>query len=474
MHISTWQHNRDNSVKSSDESTGLKSLRLFGLDVTHAGTQTTLDWICQRLDAHLPTRIAFLNAHCVNVAAKDAVYREALSDATAVLPDGAGIALASWLKGERLEANLNGTDIVPALCQRLAASGHSVFMLGGRHGVAERAAKELVRACPGLRIVGTQDGYFEPDAEAGLVRRINASGAAVLLVAMGVPLQDAWLARLAPQLSPTVLLGVGALFDFLSGGVSRAPESLRSMGLEWCWRLLQEPSRLWRRYLLGNPAFILRATREALRTTASTRPRLDAFFKRTVDLVGAAAGLLIAGPILLVAAAIVRATSPGPAFLRQTRIGEDGVPFTMFKVRSMYRDADDRRAELLKMNTHGASGLTFKLQRDPRITPIGRLIRKTSIDELPQLWNILKGDMSLVGPRPQLPGEVARYKPAHFRRLAGKPGITCLWQISGRADIAFEQQFELDMEYLRTRNVFVDIGILLRTIPAVLSARGAY
>jgi lipopolysaccharide/colanic/teichoic acid biosynthesis glycosyltransferase len=146
----------------------------------------------------------------------------------------------------------------------------------------------------------------------------------------------------------------------------------------------------------------------------------------------------------------------------------------MFKLRSMYIDAAARREALVTANHHGADGLTFKLKRDPRITPVGRLLRRSSIDELPQLWNVLVGEMSLVGPRPQLPGEVARYQPVHYHRLAGKPGMTCLWQISGRADLPFEKQVTLDIDYLRTRSLWADLRILLLTVPAVLGARGAY
>jgi len=474
MHLTYPEYSRLAPAQWSSRSVPLPSLTLFGLGVVNTTARHALDWICDRIAAGQPTRVAFLNAHCANQAAHDTSYREALASTDALLPDGAGISLAVRIRRRRLAANLNGTDLIPALCQRLATSGHSVFLLGGRPGVARDAATALQRQCPGLAVAGTHDGFFTDIEEAELVREINESGAAVLLVAMGVPKQDTWLARMAPRLHPTVSFGVGGLFDFLSGRIPRAPKLLRGLGLEWIWRLYQEPSRMWRRYVLGNPVFVARAVGDVVLDIANSMPRSDALIKRALDIAGAAAGLLAAGPVLLGAAAIVRLTSPGPAFLRQTRIGEDGIPFTMFKLRSMYLDAEARRAALVNENTHGEEGLTFKLKRDPRITPIGRLIRKSSIDELPQLWNILKGDMSLVGPRPQLPGEVARYQPTHFRRLAGKPGLTCLWQISGRADIAFEQQFEMDIDYLQKRNVFVDLGILLRTVPAVLTARGAY
>lgn len=448
--------------------------RLLGFDVMDAEAPAAIAWLSARVEAGEATRVAFLNAHCANVAARDADYRAALHSADAVLPDGSGLALAARMAGGRITANLNGTDLVPALCARLAETGRSVFLLGGRPGVAEAAGAALRRACPELIVAGTHHGYFGAEGEAQLVRTINASGADVLLVAMGVPMQDSWLARMAPRLSPVLSLGVGGLFDFLSGRIPRAPRLLRRLGLEWSWRMYQEPARMWRRYVLGNPAFVLRAARAAVPGWGGLLAPVDAAVKRGLDIAGAGLGLAVLAPLLLGAALAVKLTSRGPAFLRQTRIGEDGTPFTMFKLRSMYIDAEARRAALATANVHGHAGVTFKLKRDPRITPVGRLLRKSSIDELPQLWNVLKGEMTLVGPRPQLPGEVARYAPEHFPRLAGKPGLTCLWQISGRADVPFDQQVKLDLDYLRTRNLLVDLGILLRTIPAVLAARGAY
>ncbi|MGI4954406.1 MAG: WecB/TagA/CpsF family glycosyltransferase [Janthinobacterium lividum] len=487
-----WQERRsanDNTWQRARRAIAAPAtIRLFGIDVMTAEPGPALDWLCARLEAGVSTRVAFLNAHCVNMAACDVQYRRALTTADVVLPDGSGLAMAARLHnsrprnprmdGHRL-VNLNGTDLVPALSRRLARSGHSVFLLGGRPGVAAAAAARLQQDCPGLLIAGVRDGYFGADQDASVVAGINASGAAVVLVAMGVPMQDKWLARLQEQLSAPLLLGVGGLFDFLSGRIPRAPAALRRVGMEWTWRLYQEPARMWQRYIVGNPVFLARAVAAALQERAALRERampagLDAMGKRLLDLAGAGAALLLAAPLLLLCMGLIRLTSRGPALLRQTRIGEDGVPFTMLKLRSMYIDAAARQAALLHANEHGAGGLTFKLQRDPRITPFGRLLRRSSIDELPQLWNVLMGDMSLVGPRPQLPHEVRRYAPGHYTRLAGKPGLTCLWQISGRAELAFDRQFELDVRYLQTRSLLADLGILLRTIPAVLQARGAY
>lgn len=195
--------------------------------------------------------------------------------------------------------------------------------------------------------------------------------------------------------------------------------------------------------------------------------------KRSIDIVISLMGLVLISPILLTIAVLIKLESKGPAFFQQERIGLDGEPFTMFKFRSMKVDAEQCRSELENSNEM-ASGVIFKMKRDPRITRIGSFIRKTSIDELPQLINVLRGDMTLVGPRPPLAAEVAQYSRADRARLSVVPGITCFWQISGRSDIPFDKQVQLDVRYIERQSIRLDILVLLRTIPAVLKARGAY
>ena len=181
---------------------------------------------------------------------------------------------------------------------------------------------------------------------------------------------------------------------------------------------------------------------------------------------------LPAAIVVALSAIAIKLTSSGPVLFRQQRCGLNGRTFTMYKLRSMVDNAEQTRFELESLNE--MDGPVFKSSRDPRITAVGKLLRRFSIDELPQLYNVLRGDMSLVGPRPPLPQEVARYERWQRRRLSMKPGLTCLWQIGGRADLPFERQVELDIEYLRKRNVWLDLWIMLRTVPAVLAARGAY
>ena len=196
--------------------------------------------------------------------------------------------------------------------------------------------------------------------------------------------------------------------------------------------------------------------------------------KDIADRVAAALLLVIAGPVLLAAAAAVRLDSPGPAFYTQIRVGERGRHFTMFKLRSMYVDADARRAAVVAAGGDAGNKVLFKDRQDPRITRVGRVLRRTSLDELPQLLNVLRGDMSLVGPRPALPQEVAEYDAEARRRLLVKPGLTGLWQVSGRSDLSWDSTVALDRHYVENRGGQLDVEILASTLKAVVGGRGAY
>ncbi|HET8538662.1 MAG TPA: sugar transferase [Anaeromyxobacter sp.] len=194
--------------------------------------------------------------------------------------------------------------------------------------------------------------------------------------------------------------------------------------------------------------------------------------KRALDVALSALALLALSPVFLAVAIAIRLDSPGPVFFRQRRVGMNGREFTLLKFRSMYRDAHARLEALRTRNE--VSGPVFKMRDDPRVTRVGRLIRRTSIDELPQFWNVLRGEMSVVGPRPPLPSEVQRYERRHLRRLSVKPGITCTWQVSGRSAIGFDRWMELDLSYIDNWSLWHDVKILARTIPAVLTGRGAH
>ena len=206
----------------------------------------------------------------------------------------------------------------------------------------------------------------------------------------------------------------------------------------------------------------------------STTPTNEAlmFVRRILDVVLATFILVIAGPLIMLPTAIlIRLTSPGPVLFRQKRCGLNGRQFVMYKFRSMVNNAEQLRVEVEGLNE--MDGPVFKSSRDPRITTIGKIIRRFSFDELPQVFNVLRGDMSLVGPRPPLPDEVARYERWQRRRLSMKPGMTCLWQISGRNEVSFEDWMKLDLTYIDNWSLLLDLKILLKTVPVVLLGRGA-
>jgi exopolysaccharide biosynthesis polyprenyl glycosylphosphotransferase len=194
------------------------------------------------------------------------------------------------------------------------------------------------------------------------------------------------------------------------------------------------------------------------------------FLKRILDVTGSGAALLLLSPLLALVAALVKATSPGPVFFVQERSGLNGRRFGCVKFRTMVADAEARKAEIEHLNE--VNGPVFKIKNDPRITPVGRVLRRWSIDELPQLWNVLVGDMSLVGPRPPIPSEVVQYETSDRRRLSMRPGLTCLWQVAGRNTIGFAQWVKLDLLYIDTWSLAQDIKILLKTFPAVLRGTG--
>lgn len=194
--------------------------------------------------------------------------------------------------------------------------------------------------------------------------------------------------------------------------------------------------------------------------------------KRSFDIVAATLGLLLFLPLLPFLAALVKLESRGPLFFAQRRVGRYGREFMCYKIRSMVVDAEDLKEQLDHLNE--ADGAAFKIRDDPRVTRVGKFVRRSSLDEFPQLFNVLVGDMSIIGPRPQIPAEVAEYAPGHRARLLVKPGLTCLWQISGRNDVDFGEWMRLDREYVERRSLGLDISILLRTLPAVVRRTGAY
>ncbi|WP_156842523.1 WecB/TagA/CpsF family glycosyltransferase [Novosphingobium aquimarinum] len=448
-----------------------KTVTLFGQKLVNAKREDMAVNIVTMAARGRATTINFANAHCINTMYRDMDYSRALASSDRILPDGSGMAIAARMAGVELGENLNGTDLFPEICRVAEQQGQGIFLLGGGHGIADAAAAWAARTYPELNISGTWHGFFSAADEDHLIERINRSGASILFVGLGVPLQEKWIARNRHRIDVPVILGVGGLFDYYSGRIARAPKAVRAVGCEWVWRLAMEPRRLANRYLLGNAIFLAHAANHALECRG-VFDRASIAARRGLDLAVATVALLIFMPMFLLVALAIKLEDGGPIFFRQTRIGERGRNFKMIKFRSMYVDAEQRRAQLLAQSERDDT--CFKMKHDPRITRVGRFIRRTSIDELPQLINVLTGEMSLVGPRPALPSEVATYTRSSWRRLGGKPGITCIWQVSGRAEIPFKRQVAMDRMYLRRRGIVTDVILLALTVPAVVSGRGAY
>ena len=194
--------------------------------------------------------------------------------------------------------------------------------------------------------------------------------------------------------------------------------------------------------------------------------------KRLIDIICSFMGLLAFSPLFIIIAIIIKFTSKGPVFFSQKRVGKYGREFDMYKFRSMVVNAEELKEKLAAQNE--MSGPMFKMKDDPRVTKVGKFIRKTSIDELPQLWNILKGDMSLVGPRPSLPKEVAQFEDWMYKRLEVKPGLTCYWQVSGRNNIDFEDWMKLDVKYVEERNLWIDIKLICKTVFVLFGDKNAH
>lgn len=240
----------------------METVEVLGVPVARLTAAAAREELVRLYERDRPALVAYANAHTLNLASKDSGYREVLRRADIVLNDGAGLAIAGRVFGKPFPENLNGSDFNPQILEEAAARAWPVYFLGAKPGVAEEAARRLSARIPGLRVIGTRDGYFTPSESEAVARSIAETGAGVLMVAMGNPLQETWLNRHLEATGARLGVGVGAFLDFTAGVVPRAPRWMNRLGVEWAYRLLQEPRRMWRRYVLGNPLFLLRVLRQ--------------------------------------------------------------------------------------------------------------------------------------------------------------------------------------------------------------------
>lgn len=243
----------------------MRTLSLFDLSIVNSTLQEAVCLILKYLAGEKITPVFFVNAHCINVSRKDLEYRKILQGGAVVFADGAGMKLAALLHGNPLHDNVNGTDIYPRLLSALEGTGYRIFLLGAEPGIAEEMRRRAMESHPDLIFCGEQNGFIKPEENAAVVQKIKEANADLLLVAMGVPQQEKWIAENGQAAGVKVAMGVGGLFNFYSGAIPRAPVWMRKAGLEWAHRLWMEPRRMWRRYLLGNAQFLGLAVWERIR-----------------------------------------------------------------------------------------------------------------------------------------------------------------------------------------------------------------
>jgi exopolysaccharide biosynthesis WecB/TagA/CpsF family protein len=472
----------------------MRRIDLMGVKFLNTTMQNAIELIKGKVKNKEKTNVYYINADTLNKTYSKPSLKNILNNSLFVFPDGSGIKIACKMIKKPLKQNLNGTDMFPFICEMAQKNGFKIFLYGARDGVALEMKNRVLKEFPSLQIVGAVNGYDLHHNE--VINMMNHSQADIVFVAKGAPLQEEWIDTYSNKISAPIVMGVGGLFDFYSGNISRAPIWMREIGIEWIYRLLQEPKRMFKRYIFGNPLFLLRAyfwdkkqKHERLKKyykTIDSKKRFsllpDISFisyctypvcKRALDISAASVAIVLFSPILIAVAILIKLESKGAVLFPQIRVGRGGKTFNMYKFRSMVQNAEELKQKLSNTN-ESSDGVTFKMKDDPRITKTGKFIRKWSIDELPQLFNVLMGDMSLVGPRPPVPSEVKEYISDDLKRLHIVPGITCYWQVSGRSEIPFKQQVDLDKKYISTRCLWTDIKILFATIPAVLAHKGAY
>ncbi|WP_294965735.1 WecB/TagA/CpsF family glycosyltransferase [Sulfurimonas sp.] len=481
-------------IFSSTKKVYLRRINLMGVSFINTTMQNAVELIKTNVNNRKKTNIFFINADTLNKTYSNPSLRSILKKNSFVLPDGSGIKMACNMMNTPLKQNINGTDMFPFICHMAQEEGLKIFLYGAKDGVANQMKNKVQKEFPSLEIVGAINGYDIHNNE--VINMINHSKADIVFVAKGAPLQEEWIQKNSKNICAPVVIGVGGLFDFYSGNIPRAPIWIREIGLEWTFRLMQEPQRLFNRYIIGNPLFLIRTyywdkkqKRESLKKYHELVEEKEVFSflpdisfishysypvsKRILDICASSVAILLLSPLILTVAVLIRLESKGAVLFHQKRVGRNGKLFNMYKFRSMIQNAEALKKELSDTN-ESKDGVIFKIKNDPRITKVGKFIRKWSIDELPQLFNVLNGEMSLVGPRPPVPSEVAEYVSDDLKRLHIVPGITCYWQISGRSEIPFKQQVDLDKKYISTCCLWTDIKILFATIPAVLSHKGAY
>ena len=438
-------------------------------------------------------------------------FRQVINRADLVTPGGMPIVWTMRWLGVKSQPRVYGPELTLHVCAAAARIGMPVGFYGGSEQALALMQKRLVEQYPGLTITYAHSPPFRlltPAEEEKVAADIRQSGCRILFVGLGCPKQERWMERHRGVL-PAVMLGVGAAFDFISGQKRQAFPWMQAAGLEWLFRWATEPRRLFYRYAYHNPRFVVLTARQLLRervlgmgqtdglspddgagTGRADLPALtltdvkamaetlrekrgQLMLKRLIDFGTASLGLLFLAPALLIIAALIWMGSPGPVIFRQSRVGRRGKPFVMYKFRTMRVEADSAEAEA--QAAAAKAGILVKGKDDSRVTRIGRFLRSTSLDELPQLFNVFKGDMSFVGPRPLLAFMLAGCPEFAQARALIRPGITGLWQVHERENNTSAQvMMPYDLQYIRQFSLGSDFAILIRTPFVVVAGHGAF
>lgn len=428
-------------------------------------------------------------------------FRAVLNEADLVTPGGMPIVWLLRRLGLRGQGRVYGPELMLRVCAAAAREGMPVGLYGGTRRTLARLQASLEQRYPGLNIVYAAAPPFRPlttAEEASVAADVEAAGCRILFVGLGCPKQERWMARQRGRL-PAVMFGVGAAFDFISGEKRQAYRWMQTAGLEWLFRWVHEPRRLFFRYGYHNPRFVWLAARQLWRARRhggrelqpqpvakpapdrmdpaaleralrELRPQL--ILKRIADVCGAGVAMVLLSPLLLAIALLVKLSSRGPVLFRQTRVGWRGRNFDMLKFRSMRVETDPAMEAARQAAI--AEGTLLKGAEDARVTGLGRVLRNTSLDELPQLFNVLKGDMSLIGPRPLIPFMLEGQPEFARLRALVRPGITGLWQVSDRENnTSARAMTPYDLEYIRYFSLRLDLRILWRTVFVVATGHGA-
>lgn len=470
----------------------IKAQAIVGLPFVRLSQNEFIDYLNLALkQENAAQSLIFADAETVTYSVADERVRTAMLGADILIPRGKGVNARLNLRTNGPVELANTSQLYRELLYSLESKGSRVILFSDSKRDLTKFEMQVSKHFPGLDIQFQLLDVNYDLSTSSIKSMITSDNAEVALFAVASPIQEQLVSRLQGlnnlrlvaalghpffeaiseiegqslwhKIRHSVLLKPVKLIRFIQASISFAPATTKITSSRFN-RMLQG----W--------GWTTRLSRVLIRLKAwwwSMRCLMQRITKRIIDMSGAFFGLLALSPLLIPVIIIIKVTSPGPLFYSQIRVGHRGKLFRMWKFRSMYIDADARKAALLEQN-ESAAGVIFKMKKDPRITPIGRVIRRLSIDELPQLYNVLTGDMSLVGPRPALEAEVAQYPVLARARLEAIPGLTGLWQISGRSDLPFDKQVLLDTAYVNQQSAVNDIKLIAKTIPAVVSGKGAY